>query len=531
MFILVRHSNMADTLDVVARSFNINNKLGPKLEAAAEQNAILRIGWTNAGDPVPKNGELGLCPGIPKGAKIRALGTLGSWTAAFGKGGMFTIQGDAGSFLGAANNGNQITCERSAGNYAGFAMTSGKISILDGCGDDLGGCMSGGLIVVRGNAGLRVGGGMTGGIIVIDGDIGNDPGAGMVGGKIIVNGRCPNPPEGVVLRPITDSELKELNKEIDDENFQIPNDSVCLESSGEGKQSIGNNVVSAGDLSMIGLVPSGQSRNMFYSSCDTIALLGERAESNTPIALPLPIMPYLNDGKILSAHKKPSKLVETQPFIVQFNPRSIDFISVDINNLSHCTDVLPNSGGAVVDLMKMPSMDAEEIDGMLVAVRSLLGQEKPFGFADGVGRIESLHKSSSYHNADISICTIEDESGISEPASLPLIGRSNKANLENTYTDSGIALGFSANAEDIAKLRASGLKFICCSTPNESYEDISSWLEEIKSQLFAILQRLGLESIDSLTRQNLRALDYETAAVSGLRLSGYERPLPHWFAR
>ena len=143
MFILVRHSNMADTLDVVARSFNINNKLGPKLEAAAEQNAILRIGWTNAGDPVPKNGELGLCPGIPKGAKIRALGTLGSWTAAFGKGGMFTIQGDAGSFLGAANNGNQITCERSAGNYAGFAMTAGKISILDGCGDDLGGCMSG----------------------------------------------------------------------------------------------------------------------------------------------------------------------------------------------------------------------------------------------------------------------------------------------------------------------------------------------------------------------------------------------------
>ena len=90
---------MADTLDVVTRSFNINNKLGPKLEAAAEQNAILRIGWTNAGDPVPKNGELGLCPGIPKGAKIRALGTLGSWTAAFGKGGSFTIQGDTGSFL------------------------------------------------------------------------------------------------------------------------------------------------------------------------------------------------------------------------------------------------------------------------------------------------------------------------------------------------------------------------------------------------------------------------------------------------
>lgn len=521
---------MADTLDVVARSFNINNKLGPKLEAAAEQNAILRIGWTNAGDPVPKNGELGLCPGIPKGAKIRALGTLGSWTAAFGKGGFFTIQGDVGSFLGAANNGNQITCERSAGNYAGFAMSSGKISILDGCGDDLGSCMSGGLLVVRGNAGLRVGGGMTGGIIVVDGDIGNDPGAGMTGGKIIVNGRCPNPPEGVVLRPITDSELVELNKEIDDKNFQIPNDSVCLESSGEQKNN-NHSVVSAGDLSMIGLVPSGQPRNMFYSTCDTVALLGERAESNTPIALPLPILPHITDGNILVNKKKPSKLVETQPFVVTHNPRTVDFISVEMNNLTHCTDALSSSGGAVVNLMKMPSMDAEEIDGMLVAIRSLLGQEKPFGFADGVGRIEALHKSSSYHNADISICIIEDESGISESASLPLIGRSNKANLENTYTDSGIELGFSANAEDIAKLRASGVKFVCCSSPSDSYDEISNWLDEIQSKLSTILQNLGLESIDSLSRQNLRALDYETAAVSGLRLSGYERPLPHWFAR
>jgi len=521
---------MADTLDVVARSFNINNKLGPKLEAAAEQNAILRIGWTNAGDPVPKNGELGLCPGIPKGAKIRALGTLGSWTAAFGKGGVFTIQGDVGSFLGAANNGNQITCERSAGNYAGFAMSSGKISILDGCGDDLGSCMSGGLLAVRGNAGLRVGGGMTGGIIVVDGDIGNDPGAGMTGGKIIVNGRCPNPPEGVVLRPITDSELVELNNEIDDKNFQIPNDSVCLESSGEQKNN-NHSVVSAGDLSMIGLVPSGQPRNMFYSTCDTVALLGERAESNTPIALPLPILPHINDGNILVNKKKPSKLVETQPFVVKHNPRTVDFISVEMNNLTHCTDALPSSGGAVVNLMKMPSMDAEEIDGMLVAIRSLLGQEKPFGFADGVGRIEALHKSSSYHNADISICIIEDESGISESASLPLIGRSNKANLENTYTDSGIELGFSANAEDIAKLRASGLKFVCCSSPSDSYDEISNWLDEIQSKLSTLLQNLGLESIDSLSRQNLRALDYETAAVSGLRLSGYERPLPHWFAR
>ncbi|MEC8540845.1 MAG: hypothetical protein VXY53_03300 [Candidatus Thermoplasmatota archaeon] len=523
---------MADTLDVVTRSFNINNKLGPKLEAAAEQNAILRIGWTNAGDPVPKNGELGLCPGIPKGAKIRALGTLGSWTAAFGKGGSFTIQGDTGSFLGAANNGNVVICERSAGNYAGFCMEDGKISILDGCGDDLGSFMSGGLIVVRGNAGLRVGGGMSGGIIVVDGDIGNDPGAGMTGGKIIVNGRCPNPPEGVVLRPITEAELADLNKKIDDSNFQIPNDSVCFEPSIKVERNSDRKVVSAGDLSMIGLVPNNTQKIIPYATCDTLALLGERAESNTPIALPLPLMPHISDGKIISKKpKNPSKLLEKQPFIVNKNPRGIDFLSVEISNLTHVTDVINGSGGIVVNMLGMPSMNAEEIDAFLVALRSLLGIEKPFGFTDGVGRIESLHSTAAYHNADLAICAIEDETGISEAASLPLIGRSNKANLENTYTDSGISIGFSANAEDIAKLCAAGLKFVCCTVPAEDYDQIADWLSNVQNNLSNILLRLGIESIDALSRQNLRALDYETAAVSGLRLTGYERPLPHWFAR
>ena len=122
---------MADVSEVVQRSMSINQKLGPRLKAAAEQNAILRIGWTNAGDPVPKNGELGLCPGLPEGARLRALGVLGSWVAAFGHGGTFTLQGDAGSFLGAANQGTTIVCERMAGHFVGFRMASGSVTVMD----------------------------------------------------------------------------------------------------------------------------------------------------------------------------------------------------------------------------------------------------------------------------------------------------------------------------------------------------------------------------------------------------------------
>ncbi|MBT7987984.1 MAG: hypothetical protein HN689_07060 [Euryarchaeota archaeon] len=525
---------MADALDVVARSFNINSKLGPKLTAAAEQNAILRIGWTNAGDPVPKNGELGLCPGLPKGAKVRALGKLGSWTAAFGNGGTFTIQGDVESYLGAGNGGNTITCERSAGNYAGYGMKSGKISILDGCGDDLGSCMEGGLLFVRGNAGVRVGGGMKDGIIVVDGDIGNDPGAGMSGGLIIINGRCPDPPEGVTLRPVTKSELTKINKELDIKDFQIPNDSVCLECTNPKNDSKSSHVVSSGDMSTIGLVPTDAPHKMNYITCDTVALIGERGDTNTPIALPLPLMPVISDGDILSKFESDGSSVnriDTQPFIVSINPRTIDFALISHDNLNIIGPKLTQCGGMVIDMMRLPSMNSEEIDGMLVSLRSLLGQDKPFAFSNGVGRIDYLHKTSAYHRADMAISSIEDGTGISEPASLPLIGRSNKANLEDYYTESVINLGFSANADDIVKFCAAGLKLVCCATPAEDGSEINNWLNVIHYDLSTTLQRIGLESIDSLSRQNLRALDHETAAVSGLRLVGYERPLPHWFAR
>ena len=57
---------MADAFDVVERSFSINSKLGSRLVAAAEQNATLRIGWTNSGEPVPRMGNWDYALAFPK---------------------------------------------------------------------------------------------------------------------------------------------------------------------------------------------------------------------------------------------------------------------------------------------------------------------------------------------------------------------------------------------------------------------------------------------------------------------------------
>ena len=84
---------MATVEEVVASSMSINSRLPAQLEKALERNIVLRIGWTTNGDPVPKDGEMGLCPNLPAGSKVRSLGYLGPFTAAFGQGGSFTHQG------------------------------------------------------------------------------------------------------------------------------------------------------------------------------------------------------------------------------------------------------------------------------------------------------------------------------------------------------------------------------------------------------------------------------------------------------
>jgi hypothetical protein len=525
---------MADVSEVVARSMSINEKLGPRLQAAAEQNAILRIGWTNAGDPVPKNGELGLCPALPEGARLRALGVLGSWVAAFGSGGSFTVQGDAGSFLGAANQGTSVVCERMAGHYTGYGMNAGTITVLDGCGDDAGACMTGGTLIVRGATGARVGGGMENGLIVVHGDVGADPGAGMSGGRIIINGRCPTPPPGVLLRPLEADEAEEINGTLEDESLHVPADAVCLVPKERLVVEHAGFVVSSGDLSQIGLLNEELPPLRTYQTVDTVALLGTGEEVQS-LALPVPILPHVVSGATLSPDKKATSqmtsILNRHPAMVEAEPRAVDVLLVGRENLLDTPRYIGDAGAMAIDLDQFPPMNAEELDGLLVALKSMAKTNVPVMLVEAVSRIQALHAKAAYHAVDVAMARVEDGSGLSEAAVLPMMGRSKKEHLDGTTTQAGLLLGFAASGHDLAVLMAAGVDFVGCVAPMADGEDIAYWLQGTQDDLAHELRRIGVNSVDMLDRKHLRALDPDTAAVSGLRLAGYGRPLPHWFAR
>tara|TARA_B110001452_G_scaffold54321_4_gene41729 strand:- start:14160 stop:15344 length:1185 start_codon:yes stop_codon:yes gene_type:complete len=394
--------------------------------------------------------------------------------------------------------------------------------------------MEGGILVVRGAAGQRIGGGMQDGLIVVHGDVGADPGAGMQGGRIIINGRCPTPPPGVVLRPLSAKEVKEINILLDDETLHVPGDAVCLTpQEGLNVESFGH-TVSAGDLSQVGLLGYKNPQLPSYATVDTVALVGISEEVQS-LALPLPMLPFVETASSMETDATGDEIamevLNRHPVMTSSEPRPVDVLLIRESNLLDVGEKLPTAGGFGIDFDNLPNMNAEEIDGFLVALRSLAKEHAPVIFVQGISRIQSLHQRAEYHSADVAMARIEDGSGISEAAALPMTGRSKKANITTASVQTGFLLGFAANGHDLAVLVASGANIVSCEAPMADGMDIAYWLQGTQEELAQHLRRIGVDSIDLLDRSHLRALDHETAAVSGLRLSGYDRPLPHWFAR
>ena len=89
------------------------------------------------------------------------------------------------------------------------------------------------------------------------------------------------------------------------------------------------------------------------------------------------------------------------------------------------------------------------------------------------------------------------------------------------------------NAEDILKIRAMGadaVGFDICHLARmvKDSKGLETFLTELETELNQKLGFYGATDIGSLNVDDLRALNYDTAAVSGIKLIGYDRKLPMW---
>ncbi len=509
--------------DEVIRSLKLNRDLSKLLEQALELDRTIKIGWTRDGEPLPKKDEMGISPALPKKGRIRLLGDLEDMVCILCGEGTFTLEGSAQDFFGAWNSGGNLIVERDVGNYLGYKMNSGKITVRDGAGDSVGSGISGGLVIVRGDAGEKVGEIMSGGTIIIHGDVGRDSGLGMTGGRIIVNGRCPKVGNGAKITTLSKDDVDKINKEIEDESLQIPGDVICLVTESTDIQNIiAPNSQCTGDWTQIGITPAEDDRGKIIAdTVDTVVLLGDREfpedlPERKKLGLSIPHINSTNSGK--SNSKNGMR-------IVQSNPKQNDLLQVNTNNISSKIKWMNNCDGLVFDISDIPNMSAKIIDGLIVALRSIQKQEKLLLISGGIERVEKLHHMLSMHDLDGCIVDLMSSTRAHVSSALPRIGRSINSNgIKGNRQPTIVKLHWDITAKDVIICVASGSQIVCS---QESESD--GWLEKISAEIKGHLVEIGIDSIDKLSRKNLRALDYETAAISGLRLIGYDRPLPHWF--
>jgi len=493
------------------------------LKQGIELNKPIKIGWSREGEPIPKKGEMGLAPALPNKGRVRLLGDLGPMNAILCQGGSFSLEGSAGDFHAAWNNGGSHVVERKAGDHLGHGMRNGKIIARDGCGKFAGSSLKGGTLIIRGNAGSQLGAGMTEGTILVVGDVGDSIGTRMTGGRILVSGRCPKPGEGAKTIILSKEEINVFNDTLDDDLLKISDDVICIVADESSEiSSLKLKKASTGDWSELTVVPEiNKNRLVKGQTLDTIVVIGGEEitlleDSFESIGLDYPLL------------FESVKSIKGLSSIVSLKPNNSDFLIINQENIQESHAEISNAAGIILDLSSMPAMNPLVLDGLLVAIRAISLRLIPILLRDGLGRVDNLHRFGKNHPIQGVIVDLMDLSGLHAASCLPKIGRSIiESKLDSSSCPTFISIPWEASSTDILIARGCGAAGIICPAGKEAKTSAN----KIHNELRAWLEELGIDSIEKIARKHLRANSEQTAALSGIRLAGYERALPMWFSQ
>lgn len=506
--------------DGIVKSLKLNRDLDKYVERGISEGLPVKIGWGQAGDERPKNGEIGVITHLPKKSKVICLGNLGEFAGSMNRGGTFTLKGSAASMFGSFHESGRTIVEKDCGQKVGYMMKGGDITIHGSVGDEAGSGMSGGTIVIRGQAGNKVGMGMTGGTILVIGSVGSEPCLGMTGGKVIVCGSCPPPGEKVEMRSIEIEEMAEFSGFVDPLGVSINEDALVIEPS--AKTSIPSSSPKNGIeayFENVALFPSGSEipdhRPLAYHS-----ILESDSEEGEGVLLPIPWIVSTDNAK-----KWKGDLSNEQPAMVTENPRENDLLLVGVDNIAKCIDFLGSCGGVVIDSSEFSGLNDAEIEGLIVSLTSRMPESSIVMIRGDFERVDELFRIVMDLDIDGAIIDGSSPNGSKLVSVLPTIGIAAK-NIGLRESGKYVLIEFDKqpSAKDLLIGLASGSNSVVA--PFE--QDIEETLSAMSAELSGWMRKIGIENIERIGRRNLRAMDYETAAISGLRLVGYDRPLPIW---
>ena len=508
--------------EITAKSVKLNRDLDRYVEKGLEEDRPVKIGWGKAGDERPKEGEIGVITYLPEGARVLCLGTLGELAGGINLGGAFTLRGSASSMLGAYHVAGRTLVEKDAGDKVGLRMRGGEITIQGSIGNEGGAGMTGGTIVVQGHAGSRLGAGMSEGVILVMGSVGTEPGIGMSGGRIIVSGSCPPPGQGVIMRSIDDGEISEFSRLLGPLDLSLNQDALILEPANNlaGPDVAPESFVTEG-FERITLTPSNEDRLSNHVPLDHYTLILPTGADSEGVLFPIP---WLVQCETASGWK--GGMSDKQPALVRSAPRATDFLLVGGENLADFISVVGKCAGIVLDLCDFPGLNDAEIEALIVSMHSRMFEDSLILLRGHVDRVEHLFRLVVELDLDGAIVDGASPGGARLASALPKIGLASRA-MGLTEYGKCVVMEFDdvPSAEDLLIAIAAGCHLVVAPLLDK---DVEGYLTSIGSDLKGWMRELGIDGLERIGRRNLRAVDYDTAAISGLRLAGYDRPLPMW---
>ena len=506
--------------DIVAKSLKLNNDLDRYVEQALEQGRPVKIGWGRAGDERPKDGEMGVMTHLPEGARVLCLGNLGECVGIANRGGTLTLRGKAGTMLGAYQVSGKTVVEKDVGDKVGLEMTGGEISIQGSVGNEAGSGMCGGILLVRGHSGDRLGAGMSGGVTVVMGSVGSDPGIGMTGGRIVISGSCPPPPDGVEMRSIKKLEISEFSEMLEPMGLSLNEDALVLEPGGKDAEieEIPDFSISEG-FENISLYPNEDSLSGSAPLEHHTVLVQEGESGGLLLKIPWMANVGAESDSINPEDTDP-------PAIVRRNAREMDLLLVGKEEISDAINDVGNCSGVIFDISDFPGLNDAEVQAMLISLQSRMKENSIVMLRGGIDRVERLFRLVMDLELDGVVVNCATRCGSRIASSLPKVGLASKA---MGISDSGkfvmVEVMHEPDAREIIVAVAAGFTALVSPMPKGG---LSSKLEELGKGVRGWMREIGVDRIERIGRRNLRANDFDTASISGLRLIGYDRPLKMW---
>lgn len=509
--------------ELTAKSLKLNRDIARMLPEAMEKDRLIKIGYGAGGDLKPRTGEFGVITHLPPKSRVLILGELGEFVGGMNRGGSLTLEGGCGSMLGAFQHSGRAVVERDVGDKAGFHMSGGTITVHGSAGRDAGAGMDGGSLIVRGHVGENVGAGMTGGTVIVMGSAGINPGIGIRGGKIVISGSCPPPGSGASMRSITDSEIEEFSILLEPLGLSVGDDALVLVSDGEGAQVDSTPLRSISEgFENIGILPSATDRLPEHAHVDSGVNLLPAGSDEGGIQLSMPWLIESGDGEVLT-----DSLGSEHPAMVRASPRSGDLLLVGMSELVGAVDELSKCSGLILDLADLPSLNDAEIEGLIVSLTSTMDESSLVFLRDGVERVEHLFRLVSELDLDGAIVDAGTYGGNRAASALPRIGLAARAMDFSAHGRSiAIEIDNSPSSKDLVIAASAGCSFLVGPIPGDC--DAAKHIADLDSEFRGWMKEIGVSRVSMFSRRNLRAMNMDTAAISGLRLVGFERPLPMW---